>query len=160
MAKAIEIRPNPIPAREETERRLNAAPREHAEAVLDAYRTLQTLHDTDTLAFVRGLLGAGDEVLTQVVSVATSPQSTRAIRNLLVLTDLLGTVSPDSLHRVASTVTPVLAEQQPTEPPSLLAIGWRFATSKNVRRALATGLAVLEAVGEALGPESTKSSDR
>jgi uncharacterized protein YjgD (DUF1641 family) len=160
MAKAIEIRPRPTPAGEQIQRKLDAAPKEHAEAVLDAYRTLQTLHDTDTLSFVRGLLGAGDKVLSEVVSVATSPQSTRAIRNLLVLTDLLGTVSPDTLHRVASTVTPVLTEPQPAEPPSLLVIGWRLATSKDVHRALAIGVAVLEAVGQALGPGNTKSSER
>ena len=153
MAKAVEFRPQPVSAKEETERRLAAAPAVHAEAVLNAYRTLQTLHDTHTLDFVRGLLGAGDQVLTEVVSVATSPQSTRAIRNLLILTDLLGTVDPDALHRIASTVTPVLTEQQPAEPPSWFAILKRM-FSKDVRRALGTGIAVLEGVGRSLGPGS------
>lgn len=159
MAKAIEIRPQPRPAVEETQRKLDAAPMAHADAVLNAYRTLQTLHDTKSLDFVRGLLGAGDEVLTQVVSVATSPQSTRAIRNLLVLTDLLGNLNPDMLHRVGDNLQPVITAQHTTEPPSLLSTGWRLLTSKNVRRALATGVAVLEAVGSALGPgEKPKSS--
>ncbi len=160
MAKAIEIRPRPTPPAEEMQRKLDAAPREHADAVLDAYRTLQTLHDTDSLSFVRGLLGAGDEVLSQVVSVATSPQSTRAIRNLLVLTDLLGTVNPDALHRVASALQPMLTSPQPVPAPSLLSTLWRLATSKDVHRALGVGVAVLACVGAAMGPSNTRSAER
>lgn len=125
----------------------------HAEAVLNAYRTLQTLHDTDTLDFVRGLLGAGDEVLSHVVDVATSPQSTRAIRNLLVLTDLLGSINPDMLHRVSENLQPVLEPRRMEDPPSLPASIWRLLTSKDVRRVVATGVAVLEAVGSALDPK-------
>lgn len=155
MAKQIEFRPKLPSAAEETQRRLDAAPLEHADAVLNAFRTLQTLHDTNTLDFVRGLLGAGDEVLTHVVSVATSPQSTRAIRNLLVLTNLLGTVDPDALQRTAASVTPVLIEPQPAEPPSLFAITRRL-FSKDARRALSTGVGVLEALGRSLGPEAKK----
>lgn len=151
MAKQIEFRP-PLPsAAEETQRKLDAAPLEHADAVLNAFRTLQTLHDTNTLDFVRGLLGAGDEVLTQVVSVATSPQSTRAIRNLLVLTNILGSIDPDALQRITTTVTPALTERQPAEPPSLFAITKRI-FSKDSRRALATGVTLLEAFGRSLGP--------
>ncbi len=152
MAKPIELRPMAVPAVEETQRRLDAAPREHAEAILQAYRTLQTLHDTHALDFVQGLLGAGDEVLNQVVSVVTAPQSMRAIRNLLVLTNLLGTVDPEALHRIASTVTPILTEQQPTEPPSLFAITRRL-FSRDSRRALATGVAVLEGIGRSLSAD-------
>lgn len=159
MAKALDFRPVPPKAEEETQRKLDAAPLEHAEAVLNAFRTLQTLHDTNTLDFVRGLLGAGDEVLSQVVSVVTSPQSTRAIRNLLILTDLLGTVNPDALHRIANTVTPALAAQQPAEPLSLFQITKRL-FSKDARRALGTGVVLLESVGRSLGPGNTKSSDK
>ncbi len=153
MAKAIEFRPQAMPAKEEQQRKLDAAPMEHAEAVLDAFRTLQTLHDTHALEFIRGLLGAGDEVLTQVVSVATSPQSTRALRNLLILVDVLGSVNPDALHRITATVTPALTEQQPAEPPSLFAITRRL-FSRDARRALATGVALLEGVGRSLGPDA------
>ena len=159
MAKQVPFRVQPMPSAEETQRKLDAAPLAHAEAVLNAFRTLQTLHDTHTLDFVRGLLGAGDEVLSQVVSVATSPQSTRAIRNLLILTNLLGNVDPDTLHRITSAVTPTLTERQPVEPPSLFAMTRRL-FSKDTRRALGAGLAVLEGLGRSLGPGSTKSDNR
>ena len=159
MAKQVPFRVQPVPAAEETQRKLDAAPLAHAEAVLNAFRTLQTLHDTHTLDFVRGLLGAGDEVLSQVVSVATSPQSTRAIRNLLILTNLLGSIDPDTLHRITSAVTPMLTERQPVEPPSLFAMTKRL-FSKDTRRALGAGLAVLEGLGRSLGPSSTESDNR
>ena len=155
MAKAIEIRPHIAPAIEETQRKLDAAPLKHAEALLQAYRLLQTMHDTGTLDFVRGALGAGDTVLNEVVDIATSPQSTRAIRNLLIVTNLLGTIDPEGLHRIANTVTPVLSEEQPVEPPSLFAITRRL-FSKDVRRALFAGIIALEAVGRALEPVEKK----
>ncbi len=152
MAKAIEIRPSQTPApadlREDRSRKLDAARLEHAEALLDSLRTLQTLSDTHTLEFIRGLLGAGDEVLNQVVSVITSPQSTRTLRNLLILSEVLGSVNPDALHKIADNVTPLVAAQT-SEPPSLFAISKRL-FSKDSRRALGTGVAVLEAIGRSL----------
>ena len=160
MSKAVEMRPQPRPAYEEMQRKLDNAPLDHADAVLNAYRTLQTLHDTNTLDFIRGLLGAGDEVLTQVTSVITTPQSMQAIRNLLVLIDLAGKLSPDALHRVVNSLTPVLAAEPAVDPPSLFATGRKLFSSKDVRRALATGVAVLAALGAALGPEDSRSSGR
>jgi len=155
MAKAIEFRPQIAPAIEETQRKLDAAPLQHAEALLQAYRLLQTMHDTGTLDFVRGALGAGDTVLNEVVDIATSPQSTRAIRNLLIVINLLGTIDPEALHRLAKAVTPVLTGQQPVEPPSLFALT-RQLFSKDVRRALVAGIVVLGAVGYAIGSSETE----
>ncbi len=156
MAKAVEVRPHPRPAIEETRRKLDSAPSEHADAVLNAYRTLQTLHDTKTLDFVRGLLGAGDEVLAHVTSVITTPQSMQAIRNLLVLIDLAGKLDPQALHRLIDGVTPILTAEPAANPPSLFATGRKLLGSKDARRALAMGVAVLEAVGGALGPKEQR----
>ncbi len=151
MAKAVEFRPVPRPAIEETKRKLEAAPLEHAEAVLNAYRVLRMLHDSDTLDMVRGLLGAGDTVLNEAVSVITSPASTRSIRNLLVLVNLLGEIDPQLLHAVAGALGPVLKPVEPAaEPPSLFALGRRL-LSRDVRRVLALGVTALEGLGRGLG---------
>jgi uncharacterized protein YjgD (DUF1641 family) len=151
MAKPVEFRPIPRPAVEETKRKLDAAPLEHAEAVLNAYRTLQMLHDSNTLDMVRGLLGAGDTVLSESVSVITSPASMRAIRNLLILVNLAGEIDPQLLHSLADALAPVLKPASPAaEPPSLFALGKRL-FSRDVRRALAAGLAALEGLGRGLG---------
>ena len=153
MAKPIELRPQPVVATEETERRLDKAKLEHAEAVLDAYRVLQSMHDTGSLDLLRGLLGAGDKVITEVTDVMTSPASTRSIRNLLILTNLLSAVDPDALHRVVNDVTPAVGQYRgATKPPSLFA-SLRRLFSKDSRRAIATGVAVLESVGRAVGSE-------
>jgi uncharacterized protein YjgD (DUF1641 family) len=138
MAKPIEFKPVPKDPVEETRRRLEQAPVEHAEAVMNAYATLQTLHDTNALDFLRGLLGAGDEVISQLADVATSPQSTRAIRNLLILVNVLGSIDPDVLERIVHSVTPAVAERRDARHPSMFRIA-RQLFSRDARRALATG---------------------
>lgn len=149
MAKAIEFKPVPKDPVEEVRRRLEQAPVEHAEAVMNAYATLQTLHDTNALDFLRGLLGAGDEVISQLADVATSPQSTRAIRNLLILVNVLGSIDPDVLERIVRSVTPTVTESRSAEQPSIFRIARRL-FSRDARRALATGAGLLEGVGRAL----------
>ncbi len=151
MAKAVEFRPVPRPAIEETQRRLDAAPLEHAEALLNAYRVLQMLHDSKTLDMVRGLLGAGDTVLNESVSVITSPASMRSIRNLLVLVNLAGEIDPATLHSLVDALAPVLKPAAPqAEPPSLFALGKRL-LSRDVRRVLSAGLTALEGLGRGMG---------
>jgi uncharacterized protein YjgD (DUF1641 family) len=151
MAKAVEFRPVPRPAIEETKRKLDAAPLEHAEAVLNAYRTLQMLHDSNTLDMVRGLLGAGDTVLNETVSVITSEKSMRAIRNLLVLVNLAGEIDPQVLHSLADSLTPLVKPSTPLpEPPSLFSITKRL-FSRDVRRVLGIGVAALEGLGRGMG---------
>jgi uncharacterized protein YjgD (DUF1641 family) len=151
MAKPVEFRPVPRPAIEETKRKLEAAPLEHAEAVLNAYRTLQMLHDSDTLDMVRGLLGAGDTVLNESVSVLTSAKSMRAIRNLLVLLNLAGEIDPQLLHSLADSLTPLVKPPvSPPEPPSLFQLARRL-FSRDVRRVLAIGVATLETLGRGMG---------
>ncbi len=87
-------------------------------------------------------------MLNQVVSVLTSPQSTRTLRNLLILSEVLGSINPDALHKIADNVLPMVAGQA-AEPPSLFAISKRL-FSKDSRRALGTGVAILEAIGRSL----------
>ena len=154
MAKPVEFKPAPVDAVEETRRRVQQAPVEHAQAVLNAYATLQTLHDAHVLDFLRGIAGAGDEVISQVADVATSPQSTRAIRNLLILTNLLGSVDPDALERIVHSVSPAVTERQTEEPPPMFKIV-RQLFSRDARRALATGVGLLQGMGRAMshGPK-------
>ena len=100
MAKPIELMPKPSGqgAREELQRRLDAAPVEHAEAVLAGYELLQELHESGTLDVLRGLLGAGDQVVRHAVALAIQPEAVNGLRNLLVLSKVLGSVNPDVLH--------------------------------------------------------------
>lgn len=149
MAKPIEIKPQPRNAREELQRRLDNAPIEHADAMLSLYELLQQMHDTGTLDVLRGALGAGDEILNHVVRLTTQPESVRSIRNLLILAKLLGSVDPEMLHRLSTILPQTVDQAEAKEPPSLWALFHRF-RSRESRRALAAGAALLEGVGREL----------
>jgi uncharacterized protein YjgD (DUF1641 family) len=102
------------------------------------------------LDVLRGLLGAGDQVVRHAVALAVQPEAVDALRNLLVLSKVLGSVNPDVLHRVLSGVPEALAQKPEEEPPSLFAI-FRRMSSKKSRRSLAAAVAVLENAGRGLG---------
>jgi uncharacterized protein YjgD (DUF1641 family) len=149
MAKPIELMPTPPNARDELKRRLDEAPVEHAEAVLAGYEVLQQLHESGTLDVLRGLLGAGDQVVRHAVGLAIQPEAVDALRNLLVLSKVLSSVNPDVLHRVLSGVPEALAQRPEQDPPSLFAI-FRRMSSKDSRRSLAAAVTVLEKAGKGL----------
>lgn len=149
MAKPIELMPTPPNARDELKRRLDEAPVEHAEAVLAGYEVLQQLHESGTLDVLRGLLGAGDQVVRHAVGLAIQPEAVDALRNLLVLSKVLSSVNPDVLHRVLSGVPEALAQRPEEHPPSLFAI-FRRMSSKDSRRSLAAAVTVLENAGKGL----------
>jgi uncharacterized protein YjgD (DUF1641 family) len=153
MAKPIELMPKVDVAqgvREELKRRVDAAPVEHAEAVLDAYELLQQLHESGTLDVLRGLLGAGDQVVRHAVGLAIRPEAVNGLRNLLVLSKVLGDLNPERLERAVSDVDSAL-NSAPQEPPSLFAIFRRMSSTES-RRALAAAVTVLEGVGRGLDP--------
>jgi uncharacterized protein YjgD (DUF1641 family) len=152
MAKPIELIPVQRDPREELKRRVDDAPIEHAEAVLSVYELLGELHKSGTLDLLRGAVGAQDEIVQHAAGLAAQPEAVRAIRNLLVLGKLLGSIDPDTLHRLTEGL-PAAAEQRPEEnPPSLLGI-FRKMSSKESRRALAVAVNVLESVGKGIDPK-------
>ena len=159
MAKPIEFIPSHATtgagAREELKRRLDAAPLEHAEAVLAGYELLQLLHETGTIDVMRGLLGAGDQVVRHAVGLAVKPEAVSALRNLLVVSRMLSAVDPDRLERVVSDVPAALVAPPPEDPPSLFAI-FRRLSSVESRRALSVAAGVFETVGRGLARASHK----
>ena len=154
MAKPVSIKTiTQADPREKLQKRVEAAPIDHADAVLSAYALLQSLHDTGTLDVVRGALGAGDVLVEHVVSLLTAPESMVAIRNLIILGKVLGSINPDVLHAIAEGV-PKATEQRPgAKPPSLFALGRRIA-SPDARRGLAAAVGVMEVLGRGLAEQS------
>ena len=153
MAKPIELMPIPRDAREELKRRLDNAPLEYADALLDGYELLQQLHETGTLDTLRGLLGAGDQVVRHAVGAATQPESVRAIRNLLILGKVLGSIEPEVLNQMLGGIPEAFAQKPEEKPPSFFAILRRMASAES-RRGLAATLSVLQTVGR--GPGKTR----
>jgi uncharacterized protein YjgD (DUF1641 family) len=139
------IQPDP---REELARRIENAPIEHADAVLAAYELLQGLHDTGTLDVLRGALGAGDALVENVVSLLTAPEAITAIRNLILLGKVLGSINPEVIHGMVEAVP------QAAKPPSLFSLGRRM-SSEDARRGLSAAVAVLEVMGKGLATKTT-----
>lgn len=140
--------------REELVRRIEDAPVAHADAVLSAYELLQQLHDTGTLDVLRGALGAGDVLVEHVVSLVTAPEAVNALRNLILIGKVLGSINPEVLHAVVEGIPQTTAQTPGGKPPSLFALGRRMA-SQDARRGLAAAVSVMELVGRGLAKESS-----
>jgi len=67
--------------------------------VLAGFEVLQGLHDSGTLEVLRGMLGGGNKILEIIVESTKSPEAVRGIRNLLILTKVVGSIDPELLNK-------------------------------------------------------------
>ena len=134
---------------EQLRSRLEKAPDEHVEALLAGLDVLQSLHDQGVLELLRGVLGGGNKILEIVVDASKSPEAIRGIRNLVIMTKILGAMDPEVLKKFTEAIPDVLvgaAKAQETEPPGFWE-SFRMLRSKNLRRGLAVANNLLEALG-------------
>jgi len=138
MAQPIPLALPPRDPRKELLDRLENAPQEHAEALLDSYELLEQLHQAGILQLMRGTLSAGDEILERAVGAARSPQGSRALRNLLIIGQMLSSINPDLLECVAVAAGQTLgSERKPViEPLGLFALLSEF-RQPELRRSVA-----------------------
>src|SRR6266436_4906552 len=108
MARPIPLELPKRDPREELRDRLQQAPLEHAEAILASFEVLQGLHDCRVLELLRGVLGGGDKILEIVVESTKTPEAVRGIRNLLIMTKILGSIEPEMLEEFAQAVPDAL----------------------------------------------------
>jgi uncharacterized protein YjgD (DUF1641 family) len=148
MAHAITPDLPPSDPRAELQARLQRASTEHAEALLDAYELVQALHDSGTLDLLRGLLGSKDKVLDVAVSAAGSDGSVRALRNLLLIFNMLAAIDPEVL-RLFTQATPQALKQmiREPEPPGLWRLIRDFLWNQDFRHGLAAVNTMLEEFG-------------
>lgn len=119
MARPIALELPPRDPREELRKRLEEAPLEHAEALLESYKLIEELHRHGVFELLRGALGASDKLIEAAVDAAKSEESVRAIRNAIILGKILGSINPDVLQGVAAAVTETLGcYQKPVVEPS------------------------------------------
>jgi len=150
MARPIPLELPERDPREELRVRLQEAPVEHAEAVLAGFEVLQGLHDRGVLELLRGVLGGSDKILEILVESTKTPEAIRGIRNLLIMTKVVGSIDPEVLKKFAVAVPDAIAgaaTAQEKEPPGF----WealRLLSSGNLRRGLALMNNVLEACGK------------
>ncbi|MFC6645774.1 DUF1641 domain-containing protein [Granulicella cerasi] len=149
MAVPIAFKPAPIDPREELMKQLEAAPREHAEALLELLQVLQVAHDNGTLGLVHGVIGGRDAIATEVAKGVKKPESIAAIRNAIALAKIAGMLDPDLLQRITENMQQASDEAAAEpEPPSLWQI-FRRATSRDARRGMGLGVRMLAAFGKA-----------
>src|ERR1035441_8089937 len=85
--------------------RLEDALDKHTDAIVSALELLQLLHDRGVLDLLRGLVGAGDQLVGILTAAAGTPESLRGMRNFILLTKFFASIPPDvlnSLVRAAS----------------------------------------------------------
>jgi uncharacterized protein YjgD (DUF1641 family) len=135
----------PEDTRDDLTRKVEAAPTEHAEAVLSGYQLLQQLHDTGTLDLLRGMFGAGDAVVNHVVNIVSAPEMVNILRNGLALGTMASNIDPDALH----TAIHGKPEDRNAKPPSLWAIGKQMFTEE-ARIGLSVAMNLLILMGSAV----------
>ena len=152
MANPLQFKPVVDP-KHELQRQLDAAPMEHAEALLVGYDILKTAHANGTLDLINGLIGGRDVIAGKVAQYAKLPGGVAMIRNLLASAKILMALDPETLDQVSKAlVTATGQHKAETKPPSLWALAKR-AVSEDSRRGLSFMTLLLGAIGRGLGPE-------
>lgn len=147
MAKPIAYVPDPPP--NPNVEKLQSASTDHADALVSALDLLQVMHDRGVLSLLRGLVGAGDEIVTSAASAMNSPEAIRAVRNFLLLTEFFASIPPDVLDSLVNTVRKGARREKSHKPPGLLSLMWRL-RSENSRHAASVGLDLLEGIGKGI----------
>ncbi len=133
---------------------LSSSPRtdttdKHSEAVASTLELLQLLHDRGVLELLRGLVGAGDQVIELLTGAINSPDSLRAIRNFMLLTKFFGSIPPEVLSSLVRTVEEGADREKAHRAPGVLHLLWRL-RNENSRHAVAVMLDLLEGMGKGL----------
>ena len=141
-----------IPLRE----RLEQAPVEHAEAVLDSYQLLQDLRDAHVFEVLHGVLTKGDKIVELAVDAVKEPDTIRGLRNLIILSKIFGSIDPALLQGVAAAVqeTVAAAKHPDAEPPGFFDLLQQL-RHKETRRALGLMARFLSSLGRHLPAKSS-----
>ena len=142
MANPIRIKLQNVDPRFELKRRLQAAPMQHAEALLVVFDILEEAHDQGLLDLVHGAVGSKNEIIAKLASYANQPIGTQALRNLLILGEVLGSLDPVILTNAKKDIF-----KRRKEPPSLWQT-FRTLCSRDGRRGLAMIVGLVTALGK------------
>jgi uncharacterized protein YjgD (DUF1641 family) len=129
------------------DRHLRDAPHQHADAILSALELLQLLHDRGVLDLLRGVVGAGDQLVGTLTAAVDTTESVRAIRNFVLLTKFFGSIPPDILNSLVQTAVQGADREKASRAPGILHLLRRL-RSENSRHAIAVALDLLESVGK------------
>jgi uncharacterized protein YjgD (DUF1641 family) len=150
MANPLRFKPSPVDPKRELQRQLEAAPTEHAEALLVLWNLLETAHQKGILDLVDGVIGAKDTIADTIARYASTPEGIAGIRNLLMAVKIAGSIDPELLDRLAPVLASATAEhKRERTPPSLWQILRRTA-NEDGRRGLSFLTLLLSGLGRSL----------
>jgi len=151
MAQPISLDISARDARQELRERLEEAPIEHAEALLDTYELLQKLHDHGVFKLLEGVVGASDKLVETAVDAAKSDESVRAMRNAIIVVKMLSSINPEILQGVAVAVEETFGctKRPAIEPPGLFSLLGQF-RQRELRRSMAFINRFFEVLGNQL----------
>jgi len=149
MARYLDFKYKPESEEELLQKKLAAAPLEHAQALLKAYALLDAAEKHGLLDLLRGAIHAEDTILDTVAGYANTREGINTMRNLLVLGKLLGSLDADLLSQgVNGLAASVVAEAK--KPPSGIFGILRRLFNGDVLRGVGLTLAALESLGRTM----------
>jgi uncharacterized protein YjgD (DUF1641 family) len=149
MAKAVSFTPISVDPKLELQRRLAAAPNQHAEALLVAYDLLEEAHRQGILDALHGAIGARDTIMCHLAEFSAQPISINAARNVLSMAKLLGALDPESISKLSKeTLAAFDRRRSEQQPPSLWQLFKRL-RQPETRRGLSLLTALLAGLGRA-----------
>jgi uncharacterized protein YjgD (DUF1641 family) len=161
MAQPIALEIAPRDARKELLARLEKAPAEHAEALLDAYELIEQAHEAGVFEVLRGVLSAKDHVLEAVVKDTEMSQAIHALRNAIIFGKMMGSMNPELMQCIATAVGDTLgSERRPViDPPGLFSLLGQFRRPE-LRRSVALVNRFLENLGTRLKEKGCSPSSK
>lgn len=150
MANSIPFTPPPKKdSREFLYQKLQKAPIEHTEALLDGYEILQLLQDKGILEILKGVLGGGEKILEIATKTLETQETVHFFRNLTILIKIIGGMDPEILETLENSLSESLTRAKTQNPPGLIRLFIKFANQSN-RRILSTIASVSESLGQHL----------
>lgn len=149
MANPIPLfEPKKVDPRQELERRLKAAPIQHAESILVALDILESAHQQGLLDALHGAVGSRNAIIGTLAEYGKQPESINAMRNGIALIKILGSIDPEFLSRTSKAMSDELRHpQQPAPTPSIFAL-IRMAFTADARRGIAVTIGILTGLGK------------
>ncbi len=156
MANPIAFTPRPVDPRDGLRKKLDAAPLEHAEALLVAYDVIQAAHDEGILDLLHGMVKHKNTVFEHLAEAAKMQESVDALRNVISLGKMLGSIEPETMSCLTASLS---SSSNPKEEAPLSLVGlFRRVTSVEGRRGLTIMVKLLVALGTRrfAGPNATQ----
>jgi uncharacterized protein YjgD (DUF1641 family) len=119
MAQPIPFTPTPAHAADSAERLAEALDK-HPDAIVSGLELLQLLHDRGVLDLLRGLVGAGDQIVGMLTAAAGAPESLRGMRNFILLTKFFTSIPPEVLESLVGAAAAGAEREMAHRAPGML----------------------------------------